>query len=95
MPGDPGAGFLGDPDRRGGVDVGQHQHVLFAAVPCAEPARGQAFRQQVGDLPQHAPADQVPDGVVDLFEEVEVDERDGDYGRPRRSPSKPWSRWSR
>jgi hypothetical protein len=74
------AGVLGDPDRRAGVHVGQHQRELLAAVPGGEAAGGTAFLQQVSDPPEHVVSDDVSEGVVHLLEEVQVDQCDRDAG---------------
>src|SRR4051794_23484724 len=85
MTGDAEAGVVDDADGVPGVDPGQPQHELLAAVAGAEAVRRQVLLEEAGDPAEDAVADEVTVRVVDALEAIDVDERDAQR-RPRRLP---------
>lgn len=64
----------------GGVGEGEQDGELVAAEPGRLGVLGQCLAQPFGDLEQQAVARQVPQGVVDRPEAVQVDEHEGGPG---------------
>ena len=62
----------------GGVELVQHDHELVAAGPGDQVAVAQAAAQALGDRQQQLVAGRVAEGVVDVFEVVEVGDQHRD-----------------
>ena len=76
VPGDPAAGRLADSHGLVVALTGQDERELLAAEARAEGAGGQVGTEDADQALQHAVTEQMPPGVVDQLEVVDVDQRD-------------------